>query len=144
MQTILAHFDGKNIVPDQPLSFPEGQALRVAIESVAAPLPALPAELETVEHDGIRVRGTRISLFLLLEALDEGETWEQIQERYPTVPHSAVPGLRNYVQQHPGELKYYLAAERKHIEMMRATSTQILTLEVLRKRAAEKMGAVQP
>jgi uncharacterized protein (DUF433 family) len=143
MQTILAHFDGKNIVPDQPLSLPLGQALRVAIESVAPPLPTLPPELETVEYGGIRVRGTRISLFLLLEALDEGETWEQIQVRYPTVPHSAVPELRKYIQQHPDEMKSYLAAQRKHIETMRANSTQTLTLEILRKRAAETTGVTQ-
>jgi uncharacterized protein (DUF433 family) len=144
MQTILAHFDGKFIVPDQPLSLPAGQALRIGIEAVVTPLPPLPPELETVEYGGIRVRGTRISLFLLLQALDEGETWEQIQERYPTVPRSAVVGLRNYVQQHPGEMQNYLAAERKYIETMRANSTQTLTLEVLRQRAAEKTGAAQP
>lgn len=143
MQTILAHFDGKFIVPDQPLSLPAGQALRIGIESVSAPLPALPPELESVEYGGIRVRGARISLFLLLEALDVGETWEQIQERYPTVPESAVPGLQHYIQQHPGEMKNYLAAERKCIETMRANSKQSLTLEVLRKRAAERTGAAQ-
>jgi hypothetical protein len=31
-QTLLAHFDGKVIVPDEPVEFPVGQQLRVRLE----------------------------------------------------------------------------------------------------------------
>ncbi len=144
MQTILAHFDGKFIVPDQPLSLPAGQALRIGIERLAAPLPVLPPELEQVAYGGVRVRGTRVSLLLLLQALEAGENWEQIRERYPTVPDSSVPGLKHFIQEYPCELQAYLASERKFIETMRAESNPGLTLEVLRKRAAEKASAAQP
>lgn len=34
-QTILAHFDGKVIVPDEPLDLPAGERLQVRIESAS-------------------------------------------------------------------------------------------------------------
>lgn len=34
MVTLKAHFDGKTIVPDEPLSLPPNQKLRVTIESI--------------------------------------------------------------------------------------------------------------
>ncbi|MEX0774256.1 MAG: hypothetical protein WD042_00940 [Phycisphaeraceae bacterium] len=33
-QTILAHFDGRAIVPDEPLDLPAGQALQVTVSPV--------------------------------------------------------------------------------------------------------------
>ncbi len=44
--TIRAHFDGKVIVPDEPLSFPEGTSLTVSIE----PATFVPAERATMEQ----------------------------------------------------------------------------------------------
>ena len=37
-QTIAAHFDGKVIVPDEPVQLPVGQPLRVHLELEAAPV----------------------------------------------------------------------------------------------------------
>jgi len=62
-RSISAHFDGKVIVPDEPISLPAGQRLRVEIESVEAPgggfvdllrfaadLPGAPSDLAG-QHD---------------------------------------------------------------------------------------------
>jgi hypothetical protein len=49
-QTIKAHFDGKVIVPDEPLQFPVGQALRVHVELVEATSPRF-ADLLQFEAD---------------------------------------------------------------------------------------------
>jgi hypothetical protein len=42
--TIRAHFDGKVIVPDEPLYLPAGQVLEVDVRP--SPQPASPSELE--------------------------------------------------------------------------------------------------
>jgi hypothetical protein len=34
MVTLNAHFDGKSIIPDEPISLPSGTRLRVSIEAV--------------------------------------------------------------------------------------------------------------
>jgi hypothetical protein len=38
-QTISAHFDGKVIVPDEPIQLPVGQSLRVVVELAIAERP---------------------------------------------------------------------------------------------------------
>ena len=63
IQSIIAHFDGKVIVPDEPVEIPAGQPLRVHIESAnqsvprfadllafAADLPDAPLDL-SLQHD---------------------------------------------------------------------------------------------
>ena len=62
-QTITAHFDGRVIVPDEPVQLPAGQQLRVHLELVeppparfadllqfAADLPDAPSDL-AAQHD---------------------------------------------------------------------------------------------
>lgn len=62
-KTITAHFDGKVIVPDEPVQLPVGQPLRVQLElakpseprysdflSLAADLPDAPSDL-AAQHD---------------------------------------------------------------------------------------------
>jgi hypothetical protein len=62
-QTIAAHFDGKVIVPDEPVQLPVGQPLRVCLElaepfaprfaelsQFAADLPDAPSDL-AAQHD---------------------------------------------------------------------------------------------
>jgi hypothetical protein len=61
-QIIKAHFDGKVIVPDEPVEFPIGQALRVVLEAEKPPsdfsdflnfavdLPDAPTDL-AAQHD---------------------------------------------------------------------------------------------
>lgn len=61
MTEIAAHFDGKVIVPDEPVQLPVGEPLRVQVELAAAPrfqsflelaadLPDAPADL-SAQHD---------------------------------------------------------------------------------------------
>jgi hypothetical protein len=63
IQTIAAHFDGKVIVPDEPVQLPVGQPLRIRLEvaepvaprfaeflQFAADLPDAPPDL-AAEHD---------------------------------------------------------------------------------------------
>jgi len=38
MVTLNAHFDGKTIVPDEPVSFPTNQKLRITIEAIEQPI----------------------------------------------------------------------------------------------------------
>ncbi len=38
-KTITAHFDGKVLVPDEPVQFPVGQPLRVQVEVAENPTP---------------------------------------------------------------------------------------------------------
>ena len=62
-QTITAHFDGKVLIPDEPVQFPIGQPLRLSVEisetpaarfadllQFAADLPDAPADL-AAQHD---------------------------------------------------------------------------------------------
>ena len=62
-RTIAAHFDGKAIIPDEPVQLPVGQRLRVCIEfsegesprfadllDLAADLPDAPSDL-AAQHD---------------------------------------------------------------------------------------------
>ena len=37
VRTIAAHFDGKAIIPDEPLDLPEGQPLRIRLETPDGP-----------------------------------------------------------------------------------------------------------
>lgn len=39
LQSVSAHFDGKVIVPEQPLDLPVGQPLRIVVEVVAETAP---------------------------------------------------------------------------------------------------------
>jgi hypothetical protein len=56
--TVNAHFDGKAIIPDEPLDLPPNQALIVQIESVGAPATADDSALawlaaNAVENDAL-------------------------------------------------------------------------------------------
>lgn len=46
VQSILAKYDGSVIVPDQPLAIPQGQRLRIEIETIDADEPRFAELLE--------------------------------------------------------------------------------------------------
>lgn len=48
MVTLKAHFDGKTIVPDEPLALPPNQKLRVTVE----PIASTPARIELGKQPG--------------------------------------------------------------------------------------------
>lgn len=136
-QTILAHFDGKFIVPDQPLTLSVGQPLRVAIESVSQPsLPDLPLELEEQELGMVVVRGTRIPLYLVLGALYEGKSSAEILSAYPSIPASAIPPIKRFIEHHEAATRKYYESEKAELDRQYAEGKKAPTLESLRARAA--------
>ena len=137
METILAHFDGKFIVPDQPLSFPAGQALRIGIEAVLPPVfPNLPAELESKEDGMIVVRGTRIPLYLVAEALFQGKSQVDIQSEFPSIPGSSIPQIKRFVEQHEAATRTYCESEKAVLDKQYSEGRKAPTLESLRTRAS--------
>ena len=54
MTTILAHFDGHVLVPEEPVNLPQGRTLRIQVEESDGPLPGLAALAdwaESLPHD---------------------------------------------------------------------------------------------
>lgn len=50
--TIRAHFDGKVIVPDEPVALPRDTALRISVETAAtAPVPSTSPEEQQAAFD---------------------------------------------------------------------------------------------
>ena len=139
MQTILAHFDGKFIVPDQPLALPAGQALRLVIEAVAPPIPQLPPELEEQEKGMIVVRGTRIPLYLILEALFAGRSTAEILDDYPSIPASAIGSIKRFIEQNDAAMRKHYEAEKAELDRQYAEGKKAPTLEMLRARAASRV-----
>lgn len=52
MVVLKAHFDGKVIVPDEPLSFAPNQELRITIEPVESPADAVPTQAKPRRQAG--------------------------------------------------------------------------------------------
>lgn len=140
MQTILAHFDGKFIVPDQPLSLPAGQALRIGIEAVSPPvLPGMPPELEEQEKDLIVVRGTRIPFYLVVEALFAGKSPAEILSQYPSIPADAIPRIKQFVEQNEVATRKFYELEKAELDRQYAEGKKAPALESLRARAPERV-----
>lgn len=133
MQTILAHFDGKFIVPDEPLTLPAGQALRIAIESVPQPsLPDLPPELEEQELGMVVIRGTRIPLYLVLEAVFAGKSWEQILDDFPTIPAKSIRPIDEFIARNQAATRQYFETEKAALERLYAAGKKVSSLPSLR------------
>ena len=131
MQTILAHFDGKFIVPDQPLLLPAGQALRISIDSVADPsLPDLPPELEEQELGMVVVRGTRIPLYLVLEALFAGKPSAEILSEYPSIPASAIPQIKRFVEQNDAAMRRHYESEKAELDRQYAEGKKASSMKL--------------
>lgn len=111
-QSLLAEFDGKVIIPNEPLGFSPGQRLRITIEAVTAPEPcisdeALPPELERRDDGAIVVRGHRVSLHLILDAVYQGAATKEICERFPDIPVAKVQQVLDFCRQHAGPVRRY-------------------------------------
>ena len=111
-QSLLAEFDGKVIIPNEPLGFPPGQQLRITIEAVIAadscfPDEALPPELERRDDGAIVLSGHRISLYLILDLLNQGGGPKEICERFPDVPVAKVQQVLEFCRQHAGLVRRY-------------------------------------
>ena len=56
MVSFLAHFDGRHLLPEEPVDLPTGKPLRVTVEEVSAPADTPPLNLaEVLRRDRSRV-----------------------------------------------------------------------------------------
>ena len=55
MVSLKAHFDGKVIVPDEPVDLVPNQKLRITIEAVEQPTPAKPEDRRSFGQPGVLV-----------------------------------------------------------------------------------------
>ncbi|HUE70555.1 MAG TPA: hypothetical protein VMP01_06665 [Pirellulaceae bacterium] len=78
MTEFTAHFDGKVIIPDEPIQLPIGEPLRVRVElaaaaryqsflELAADLPDAPTDL-SVNHDRYAIQGSEEAFDRAIEA----------------------------------------------------------------------------
>jgi len=58
--TIDAHYDGKVIVPDEPVDLPENQPLRIALH-LASPGKAVPSPDRRAALERLLARGVRVA-----------------------------------------------------------------------------------
>ena len=100
----------------------------------------LPDFLTRVDHGGIRLTGTRISLWLLLRSYNEGATAEMLVHEYPSVPLAQAHKVIAYYLENRAEVDAYLAqvaALQAHLE---ATLPRV-DLDALRARLAARQAA---
>src|SRR5262245_25438230 len=67
-------------------------------------------------RDRIRVKGTRVGIEILLEAFQQGETPERIQENYPTVTREQVYATITYYLHNQQEVDDYLRRSKEEAE----------------------------
>jgi uncharacterized protein (DUF433 family) len=73
--------------------------------------------------DGVmRVRGTRVTLDVLLAAFREGATAEEIAQQYPSVSLADVYQVIGYSLRHSSELEPYLTRRRQKTLEARASN----------------------
>lgn len=138
-QTVSAEFDGKVIVPDQPLGYPRGQRLRITIEPVSrldhsALVAQLPPELEWRNDGAIVVRGHRITLHLILDAMDQGADLEEVRERYPDIGPEVLQRVLGFCQQHAELVRQYAEEQRSRAQQYCDSKHLGPTLDELRVR----------
>lgn len=148
-ETIEAVFDRGVFTPCAPVSIPNGQRVTITYAPAVTPeqpatWPELPPELVRNSGGGIVARGTRISLFIVLEYHFAGESWEALESRFPTVTHSDWPRIAAYVQHNENELRLYYEEQDRIAESLRTSTPPGLTLEGLQERFQKKFGKPFP
>ena len=111
-QSLLAEFDGKVIIPIEPLQYSPGQRLRITIEVVTAaesciPDEAMPEDLERRDDGAIVLRGHRVSLHLILDAVYQGAGTSEICRRFPDIPAATVEQVLDFCRRHAGAVRRY-------------------------------------
>ncbi len=110
--SIFAEFDGNVIIPEQPLDYPAGQRLRITVEVAGAPVwpelaKILPSELEQREDEAIVVRGQRLALHLIVDAMNRGANLEEIHERFPQVEEDRLRRIIDFCRDHAEPVRRY-------------------------------------
>lgn len=148
-ETIEAVFNQGVFTPCEPVSIPNGQRVTLTYApatGMASPptWPDLPPELVTRSDGVIVARGSRITLFLLLEFHFRGTSWSQMQEDFPTVSSADWPGIETYVLNNEPALRRYFEEQDRIAESRRVPTPPELTLEGLRARFQQKYGKPFP
>jgi predicted DNA-binding antitoxin AbrB/MazE fold protein len=148
-ETIEAVFDRGVFTPCTPVSIANGQRVTITFAPAIAPeksatWPDLLPELVRNSEGTIVARGTRISLFLLLENHFDGKPWSQMQEDYPTVQAGDWKGIESYVRSNEGALRPYLEAQQEVARAYEQVASPGPSIEELRARFQKKYGAPYP
>lgn len=142
-ETIEAVFDRGVFTPCVPVSIPNGQRVTITYSAAdaseqPATWPDLPPELVKNGDGTIVARGTRISLFLLLENHFEGTPWEKMQQDFPTVQPSDWGSIESFVRSNEAALRPYSEKQQEIARAYEAAAKPGPSLEELRQR----LGAV--
>ncbi|MFN0017232.1 MAG: antitoxin AF2212-like protein [Pirellulaceae bacterium] len=148
-ETIEAVFDRGVFTPCVPVSIPNGQRVTITYSAPAAPgqpaiWPDLPPELVKNGDGTIVARGTRISLFLLLENHFDGTPWEKMQQDFPTVQPSDWNPIESFVRSNETALRPYSEKQQELARAYEAAAKPGPSLEELRQRFQKKFGAPFP
>ena len=145
-ESISAEFDGNVIIPDRPLQYPVGQRLHIIIEPIRAGdpswlLPKLPPELELRPDGAIVVSGSRISLYIVLEAQYLGLGIDEIHERFPSLSRDALGNILCFCQSHQEPLLRLYQQQQSIAEIHSDEDHQGPSLNELRERRRARQSA---
>lgn len=148
-ETIEAVFDRGVFTPCAPVSIPDGQRVTLTFAPSPAPeksasWPELPPELVKNGEGTIVARGTRISLFLLLELHFQGTPWKKMQQDFPTVQSGDWNSIESFVRSNEAALRPYSEKQQEISRAYEAASKPGPSLEELRQRFERKFGAPFP
>lgn len=145
--TIAARYDGHALVPDRPLDLAVGQRVTLEVEEASEVDDAtvrfwqelqLDPELSSqiVRSEGLlSVRGTRITVKLILEFAEDGLEPAAIHERLPTVKLETIERLLAMARCPSEALRDYLRSQREDDAAWFNSASRGPSLEELRARA---------
>ena len=154
--TIAARYDGQVLVPDRPLSLAVGQLVTLELEEASEVNTAtdrlwkefqLDTELSrqiTCSDGLLTVRGTRITVKLILEFAEAGLEPTAIHERLPTTNLAVITRLAALAKCPSEALRHYLQSQREDDAVWFSPEHQGPSLEELRTRAASTNHELHP
>lgn len=153
--TIAARYDGHALVPDRPLDLQVGQRVKVEVEEASEGDDATerlwrefqlnPELSHQIVYSGglLSVRGTRITVKLILELAEDGLEPAAIHERLPTANLPTIERLVALAQQPSNALRDYLDAQREADAACFDAGHRAPTLEQLRARGTSTVIGTQ-
>jgi uncharacterized protein (DUF433 family) len=89
--------------------------------------------LDILDADDVRVRGTRVGIEHLLSAYHDGSLAEEIAVQFPTVSLAQVHGVIAYYLNHRAEVDEYLRQWRDHADQARREQAKRPAPEVVKR-----------
>jgi hypothetical protein len=148
-ETIEAVFDRGVFTPCVPVSIANGQRVTLtfspaAVSEKSATWPDLPPELVENSSGVVVARGSRISLFFLLENHFQGVSWEKMREDLPTVQPGDWNAIEKFVRSNEAALRVYSEKQQEISRAYEAAAKPGPSLEELRQRFEKKYGKPYP